>query len=112
MWSGEPPVAPPGPNSSAPPILVEDDRPGAGHMQVNHPSPCDGFFEPAVSLGQRVEAGELLGSVTDLLGENAAPVRARYAGLVLVLHTFSRVNAGTGLVVILDSSRALTEFPS
>jgi predicted deacylase len=113
MWSGKRPVCPSRHDASVPRILVEDDRPGAGHMQVNHPSPCEGFFEPAVTLGQRVAAGELLGSVTDLLGSHSRPLQARYAGIVLVLHTFARVDAGTGLVVILDTSasRTLSEFP-
>src|SRR6185295_13256948 len=30
--------------------VVEDARPGSGHMQINHPAPCEGFFEPAVKL--------------------------------------------------------------
>src|SRR5207237_18325 len=61
---------------ASPPLVVEDNRPGAGHMQVNHPSPCEGFFEPAVELGQQVEAGALLGTVTDLLGSRCEEVRA------------------------------------
>ncbi len=39
---------------TAEPLVVEDHRPGSGHMQVNHPAPCEGFFEPAVTLGQWV----------------------------------------------------------
>ena len=83
------------------PLIVEDSRPGAGHMQVNHPSPVEGFFQPAVELGRRVQAGELLGTVTDVLGRHSEPIRARYAGLVLVLHTFARVNAADSVAVIL-----------
>jgi predicted deacylase len=111
MWAGKRPVPQSHHDATDPRILVEDDRPGAGHMQVNHPSPCEGFFEPAVKLGQRVAAGELLGTVTDLPGVHSRPLQARYAGIVLVLHTFARVDAGTGLVVILDTSGALSEFP-
>src|SRR5262245_22166657 len=50
------------------PLIVEDARPGSGHMQVNHASPCEGFFEPAVALGQRVRQGDVLGTVSDPLG--------------------------------------------
>jgi predicted deacylase len=89
--------------SPAPPLVVEDARPGSGHMQVNHPSPVEGFFEPAVTLGGRVRAGDRLGIVTDVLGRETAPLTARYAGVVLVLHTFARVDAGTGLAVILPT---------
>ena len=83
------------------PIVVEDSRPGSGHMQVNHPSPCEGFFESAVVLGQRVHEGELLGTVTDLLGQRVESIRASYEGLVIVLHTFARIEAGTSVAVIL-----------
>jgi len=34
--------------------VIEDTRPGFGHMQVCHPASVDGFFEPAVALGQQV----------------------------------------------------------
>jgi predicted deacylase len=85
------------------PIVVEDDRPGAGHMQVNHQTPVAGFFEPAVHLGQPVATGDLIGTVCDVLGETITPIHAKYAGLVLVLHTFSRVNEGDGVVVILPT---------
>jgi predicted deacylase len=85
------------------PLVVEDDRPGSGHMQVNHPSPCEGFFDPAVSLGQRVNAGDLLGTVTDPLGGRVEPVRASYSGVVLVLHTFARVETAASVAVILPT---------
>ena len=92
------PAVPPGS-----PVVVEDPRPGSGHMQANHPSPSGGFFEPAVALGQSVGAGDLLGTVSDLLGHRVEPVRARSAGVVLVLHTFARVEEGTGLAVVLPA---------
>lgn len=87
-----------------PPIVVEDNRPGSGHMQLNHPSPCEGFFDPVVQLGQRVQAGEILGSVVDVLGHRVEPIYARYAGIVIVLHTFPRIDAGVSVAVILDTS--------
>jgi predicted deacylase len=90
---------------AADPLVVEDDRPGSGHMQVNHPVPCEGFFEPAVALGQRVAAGDLLGTVTDLLGGRVEPVRAAHAGIVLVLHTFPRIDAGESAGVVLETAR-------
>ncbi len=84
------------------PLLVEDARPGSGHMQVNHPSPCEGFFEPAVVLGQRVARGEVLGTVSDPLGTRAQPIRSAHDGLVLVLHTFARIDAGECAAVVLE----------
>lgn len=83
--------------------IVEDDRPGSGHMQINHPSPCAGFFQPQVELGQVVQQGDVIGTVSDSLGQHVATIRARYTGTVIVLHTFPRVAAETSVAVILDS---------
>ncbi len=82
---------------------MEDDRPGSGHMQVNHPAPCEGFFEPAVELGQRVQTGDPIGTVTDARGRHVEPIRAARAGIVLVLHTFARVDVGEGVAVVLET---------
>ncbi len=83
--------------------VVEDPRPGAGHMQVCNPSPVSGFFTPNVNLGDEIQAGDLLGVVADLLGEQQTPALADQSGLVLVLRTFSRVLQGDCLGVILES---------
>ena len=83
--------------------IVEDDRPGSGHMQVNHPSPCAGFFQPQVELGQPVQEGAVIGTVSDPLGQHVAQFRARYTGTVIVLHTFPRVAAETSVAVILET---------
>ena len=88
--------------SALPVRVVEDDRPSSGHMQINHPAPCEGFFDPAVELGQSVQAGQLFGTVVDLLGERREVVRAAHTGIVLVLHTFARVDVGESLGVILE----------
>lgn len=94
-------VIDPGDRPEVCPHVVEDPRPGSGHMQANHPAPGEGFFEPAVALGQPVQEGDLLGTVTDVLGHRVESIQARSAGIVLVLHTFARVEAGTGLAVVL-----------
>jgi predicted deacylase len=87
------------------PLIVEDDRPGSGHMQVNLPSPAEGFFEPAVTLGASIKAGDLIGTVTDILGRRVFTIAAGYSGMVIVLHTFARVDKGECLAVILETSR-------
>jgi predicted deacylase len=84
-------------------LVVEDDRPGSGHLQVCHPSPQSGFFEPAVALGQRVQAGDPIGTVTDVLGTNVCTVPAEQTGLVLMLRTFASVAEGDSLAVILET---------
>ena len=95
----------PGPavSPSEPPLIVEDSRPGSGHMQLNHPTPCGGFFDPAVKLGQRVQKGDVLGTVVDLLGKKTEVIHALYGGLVIVLHTFPRVESGVSVAVILET---------
>ncbi len=80
---------------------MEDPRPDSGHLQVCHPAPVTGLFEPAVKLGQGVEAGALLGTVTDATA--AHDVRSQQTGIVLVLRTFSRVIEGESVGVVLET---------
>ena len=88
---------------SKPPVVVEDHRPGAGHMQINHPSPSDGYFEPAVTLGQRVRDGDLIGTVCDVLGQRVERIESRYTGIVIVLQTFPTVSAGASVAVVMET---------
>jgi predicted deacylase len=97
---GDEVVPPPGA-----PLVVEDARPGSGHMQVQHPAPEDGFFEPAVTLGGRVRKGDILGTVSDALGHDVVPIAADRRGVVLVLRALPRVVAGEGVAVVLETDR-------
>lgn len=81
--------------------VVEDPRPGSGHMQVCHPAPMEGCFEPALSLGDPVEKGQPVGHVLDLVGEVSLPVPAEESGRIIVLRTFPRVRKGDSVAVIL-----------
>lgn len=80
---------------------VEDDREGSGHLQVQHPAPAAGFFEPCVELGAAIERGQPLGQVVDELGRERHNVLAAESGRVLLLRTFPRVSQGDTLAVIL-----------
>lgn len=82
--------------------VVEDRRAGSGHMQVCHPAPMAGFFAPAVQLGQHVCVGELLGSVTDPLGDDRKAISCEQSGLVIVLRCLASVSAGESLAVVLE----------
>ena len=95
----------PGPAAAPikPPLVVEDIRPNSGHMQLNHPTPCEGFFEPAVQLGDWVKQGDVIGTVVDFLGERKEVVHAQYGGLVIVLHTFARIDPGVSVAVIMET---------
>ena len=83
--------------------VVEDPRPGAGHMQVCNPSPITGYFEPAVQLGEAVNAGDLLGTVVNSIGSERQSIVAAQSGIVLVLRTYPRVCEGESVGVILET---------
>src|SRR5262249_41934943 len=93
------------PRPTAAPLVVEDRRPNSGFLQIQNPSPREGFFEATVQLGDRVERGEALGAVVDLLGEAVTPILADRSGRVLVLRTFARVSEGDSVAVVLETDR-------
>jgi len=98
-----------GGTAADPPLVVEDPRPGSGHMQSSHPAPAAGFFRPLVALGAEVLVGDLVGTVCDPLGENEHEVFAEATGLVLVLRAEPSVRVGDALVVILERPEADAE---
>jgi predicted deacylase len=85
------------------PLVVEDARPQSGVLQRDHPAPRDGLFEAAVTLGQRVERGALLGTVSDILGRAVVPIAADRSGLVLVLRALAPVEVGESVAVVLET---------
>ena len=88
--------------------VVEDPRPNSGHLQVCHPSPVDGFFEPAVQLGETVSAGTALGRIVSLADESSHMISSDHAGIVLMLRTFPRVRVGESVGVVLETSSEFT----
>lgn len=84
--------------------VVEDHRDESGHLQIQYPSPSAGYFEPDVTLGTVVAAGDVLGQVVDELGNCAVDVQAEEAGLILLLRSFPRVERGDTLAVVLPIS--------
>jgi predicted deacylase len=84
---------------------VEDPTDQSGHLQVQNPSPRDGCFEPCVKIGDRVRAGDIIGKVSDVLGDNVAEARATNDGVVILLRTFAYVNANDALAAIVDVDR-------
>lgn len=81
-------------------VVIENPTPGSGHMQVCHPSPVDGLFEPAVELGTKVCSGQILGSVLPLDGGDRVSIPADSDGMVIVLRTFPRVRSGESIGVV------------
>ena len=81
--------------------VVEDARPGSGHLQVCNPSPVNGYFEPTVELGETVALGQSLGTVYDLKNNKPYVLPAEHDGIVLMLRTFPRVRKGETVGVVL-----------
>lgn len=84
--------------------FVEDDRDEAGHLQMQHPAPSQGFFQPQVQLGQPVRRGEPLGKLLDVLGEQRTAVLAAEDGIVLFLRAVPSAQEGDALGGILPIS--------
>jgi predicted deacylase len=85
--------------------VVEDARDQSGHLQINYPSPRDGFFEPAVRLGQTIEAGETIGTVSDALGDAVAVVPAVESGMIVMLRAFRSVRQTDPLAAIVATAQ-------
>lgn len=85
--------------------VVEDPRPGSGHMQVSNPSPMTGCFEPGVKVGADIKAGEVIGTVCDPLGQRVETIRSTQDGVVLVLRTLPSICDGDSVGVILETAR-------
>ncbi len=87
--------------------IVEDPSPQSGHLQINYPSPLNGIFEPAATLGRYMEPGEIIGRVTDLQTGDSSAVRAEKAGLLVMLRAMPRVQVGDALATIVPRQLAV-----
>lgn len=82
--------------------FIEDTRSNAGYLQICHPSPIEGYFEPRVALGDKVRNDDVVGIVCDVLGQERHEIRAEKTGMVIVLHTYPHVQKNTGVLVVLE----------
>jgi predicted deacylase len=82
-------------------LVIEDNRPGAGFLQVQTRAPVGGFFESDVTVSQRVQRGQILGRIRDPLGAVLHEVAACDDGMVVFLRTFSRVQAGDAVCTVI-----------
>jgi len=83
---------------------LEDYTPGQGHLQVKLPAPETGIFIPAVSLGQKVKKGRLLGHIIHPLQNTKIKITAPEEGLVFMLRIPANVRSGDSLGGILPVS--------
>lgn len=56
-----------------------------------------GIFRSRVELGQKVEKGQLIGSIADPYGEVAVKIRSTYSGYIIGLNHMAVVNQGDAL---------------
>jgi predicted deacylase len=86
----------------APPRFVE-----APDLKDYVPCPRDGIWEPAVSAGQEVPQGELIGRLHDFAdhSSDALPVYAHREGIVIALYFAAVVKKGSTLYVIGDETK-------
>lgn len=82
--------------------VIEDKRPGAGHMQVCNPAPITGLFNPTVDLGQEVKAGDSLGWVMDPVSGDSRVINSQQEGKVVVLRGVPRVTEGESIGVVAE----------
>ncbi len=85
--------------------VVEDNRDLAGFFQIQNPSPIAGQFTPAVKIGDVVKRGDLIGHVSDIIGDNNIEIRAQTAGLINMLHSFPKVLKDDALACIVELDR-------
>jgi predicted deacylase len=78
-----------------PPTFVEDRSSEAAHLQVHHVAEIDGFFRPAVRLGQVVRVGEPFGAIVDDAGRVRQQIACDRTGRVLFLRATPRMDRGT-----------------
>ncbi|WP_300600457.1 succinylglutamate desuccinylase/aspartoacylase family protein [Niabella sp.] len=88
---------------------VEDPEPDGGFLQGKMASEFDGIFLPEVRAGNRVEAGQLWGTIFDPLTHRQYPVVADRTGLVLFIRRSPRVKAGDSLGGILTINKDKNE---
>ena len=69
-------------------------------MQTQHPSPIDGFFEPAATLGEAVEAGQPIGKVFPAGAGEPHVACAAESGILAMLRALPSVRRGDALAAI------------
>jgi predicted deacylase len=66
-------------------------------------SPALGLWYPAISCGDSVKKGQILGEICDLFGESLATLKAGHDGLIVFLLTSLAVNEGDSLLSVAHS---------
>jgi len=84
--------------------VVEDHRDHSGHLQIQYLAGATGFYQPSVTLGQRVIADQSCGRIIDVLGRELAQVTSQEAGMVVMLRAMRRAMKDEPLMALASSS--------
>ena len=94
---------------------VEDPRDSSGHLQLQHPAPASGWFEPNVALGESVALGQILGRVRNPFGDILGEIPASERGIVLFQRAIPSLQLGEsigGILPIADWSQPIPSLLS
>ena len=83
-------------------ITRESATANEGHLQIDHPSPCDGIMMSLIKLGARVRHGEVIGEVQPLPGGAPRFVRANRSGRVVLIRRQRSLRKGDTLAVVVS----------
>ncbi len=86
--------------------VIEDWRPGSGHLQICNPAPATGFMRSNVRLGQQVSRGELLANILSESKDRIDAVESRQEGKVVVVRDYPRIKQGDCVAVIAERFEA------
>lgn len=88
------------PYSTGPRWFRETGEGQEGHLQVDHPAPRQGVFEPWVRVWEAVSEGQPLGRIRTPGADDAVTVYAQRSGRVAVLRSRPPVDADEFLAVV------------
>lgn len=84
---------------------------GDGNTDEGITAPADGFFVTAVEAGDRIRAGETIGTVVDPAGRPLATVAAPTRGVMMLLRRGARVRVGDTLAIVGESATDAADAP-
>lgn len=76
---------------------------GDGNLDVVTLAPVGGYFRAQVELLERVNQGDVLGTIVDFFGESVASITAQMDGVVIMKRRVHRVQAGEGLLQVTNT---------
>ena len=76
---------------------------GDGNLDVVTLAPVGGYFRATVKLLDRVQKGDVIGTMFDFFGTNLATITAEMDGIVIMVRRLHRVHGGEGLAQVTNT---------